>query len=372
MLGSNGFQVMENGETYTVLSPCTNPSTPPRSLITSPQSEDCFQPQENENFPCTSSPNSGSTIISSHESGSCDNNNAKPADEVEFFPLSNQCEKVDKMSDFMSKLSPALLETIQESPQKRRRESPEQNEFDISFKRRRNSSFISFETPGKRKFKDILKTPVNLFNRRKSLAVGSHPVPSATVTSSDDKKSLNETITSFEMMETASLFNQSSESVQTATSSNTPLVNKSEVNCKITQEVDTSKSDKSHFKSPSVLNVFTTPKNRNFFKKGFRKSFMSDTKSNLKHISEHDPNCSVDDMDISICESVRTTPGLFLHPEECTPFSRPRPIPSSCDDAGPDSCGLSTSSVRVLTLTIIHYNFYRKRCLKYPKICGIV
>lgn len=339
VLGSNGFQVMENGETYTVLSPCTNPSTPPRSIITSPQSEDCFQSQENESFPCTSSPHSESSIVPINE---LDDNNAKPAHEVQFFSLLNQCEKVDKMSDFMSKLSPALLETIHESPQKRRRESPD--EFDISFKRRRNSSFISFETPGKRKFKDILKTPVNLFNRRKSLAVGLLPV-SATVTSNEDKKSLNETITSVEM-ETASLFNQSIESVQTATSS-TPVVN-----CKITQEVATSKSDKSHFKSPSVLNVFTTPKNRNFFKKGFRKSFMSDTKSNLKHISEHDPNCSVDDMDISICESVRTTPGFAPPSEECTPFSRP--LPSSCDAAGPDSCGLSTSSIRVLTLTIIH------------------
>lgn len=154
-----------------------------------------------------------------------------------------------------------------ESPQKRRL-SPD-NDLDTSYKRRRNSSIISFDTP-RSKLKDILKTPLDLFSRRKSI--------SSTVTSLNDS-------TSIDLNQSCSSLNF----VSTPIRGNNTMI-----------EVKDDKFDQ--FKSPSL---FVTPKHKSLFKKGFRKSFMHDTKSSLKNIVENDPNCSIDDVDVSVCESVK-------------------------------------------------------------------
>lgn len=211
VLGSTDFQVMENGETLNLLSP-----TPP---------------------------NSYETYL------------APPAEE--------------KIPEIISK-SP-LFEPL-ESPQKRRL-SPDNTDLDTSYKRRRNSSIIGLDTP-RMKFKEILKTPLDLFSRRKSI--------SSTVTCS-----LNDSTAS--TVTNADLFNQSCSSLNFVS---TP------VRAKVKNE---DKFDV--FKSPA--NLFATPKHKSLFKKGFRKSFILDTKNSLKNIVESDPNCSLDDVDVSVCESVR-------------------------------------------------------------------
>lgn len=209
MLGSTVFQVIENWEAFNVLSP-----TPKKSY---------------------------------------DTYLAPPVEE-------KQTENITK--------SPLHSEPV-ESPQKRRL-SPDNSEFDTSYKRRRNSSLIN--TP---RLKEILKTPLDFISRRKSV--------SSTVTSS-----LNDsTVSTMTCMD----FNQSTSSLNFAS---TPV----RANQTLT---DLTKNKFDQFKSPSRL--FATPKNKSF-RKGFKKTLRLD-KSHLKNIVEADPNCSLDDVDISICESVK-------------------------------------------------------------------
>lgn len=340
VLGSNGFQVMENGETYTIISPCTNPHSP--LVSTCPQKQDIFTTPTDTasnmptpSYPCTSSPYSDITDFSVTQQTS----------EAEHSTYSNSNAQKDVLfPQYLTRISPALLETIPESPQKRRRDSPDHSEFELSFKRRRNSSFIGGDTPGKRKFKDILKTPVSFFNRRRSSVAAAATITSdyCKKTQDADTKSLDNDTSSIDTAEIMEhneicsnnlmINNDTFESVQMDVSSTPVQINNN-------QDVH---SDKPEFKLP--INFLTTPKHKSFFKKGFRKSFMSD-KSALKNIPVSDPNCSVDDFDVSVCESVKKG-GLLHHQDFPTSLV---PNPDNADAAGPDSCGLSTCSIRVLT-----------------------
>lgn len=217
VLGSTHFQVMECGETYNLLSP-----SPTKSYDTY------------------------------------------------LAPVEDKPETITK--------SPPRFESV-ESLQKRRL-SPDSSELDTSFKRRRNSSFIGLDTPAKIKFKDILKTPLDIFSRRRSISSS---------VSLLDKSSLNDSTSS--TVTSNDILNQSCSSLQFVS---TPVKSKTSNETK-NQEKFT------NFKSPSL---FATPKHKSLFKKGFRKSFM-EPKSSLKNITEIDPNCSIDDVDVSVCESVR-------------------------------------------------------------------
>lgn len=303
------FQVMENGETYTVLSPRTNP---PDTTAPQQYSPPRVQPQD------PPQPPPPPPVSSVHESN------------IKFAPCTSspttvhQSANNETFAELIYKSSPALLDTIQESPQKRRRDSPDQSDLDVSFKRRRNSSFIASETPCKRKFKDILKTPVNLFSRRRSVAL-------STITSQqqEDESSDTSEIIDTEHNDICSHFNQSYDTPVTAKEPN--LNNKPQ-------------TSNDEFKDP---NVYATPKNKSFFKKGFRKSFMSE-KNSLKNITEYD--CSYDDVDVSMNEYVKTTTPGCTRAQTPSSSSSCAPHALRCDAAGPDNCRLSTSSVRVLTL----------------------
>lgn len=263
VLGSTDFQVMENGETLNLLSPA-----PPKSY------ETYLAPPAEEKF---------TEIINT---------------------------------------SPVRFEPI-ESPQKRRL-SPDSSELDTSFKRCRNSSIISFDTPARIKFKEILKTPLDIFSRRKSI--------SSTVSCSLNDSTVS-TITSIDML------NQSCSSLQFAS---TPVRgNKTVIEVK-----DQGKFD--DFKSPASL--FATPKHKSLFKKGFRKSFILDTKSSLKHIAETDPNCSLDDVDVSVCESIRN--GQVVRQAECS-FTSMASSAMEVEESAHQNFRLSSSStIPVLTLFI--------------------
>lgn len=269
VLGSNDFQVMENGEMYNTLS---SPHPPPfDTFLTQPVGE---KPLETLNH------------------------------------------------------SPPRFEMV-DSPQKRRL-SPDSAEFDTSFKRRRNSSFVGFETPSRNKIKDMLRTPLEIFSRRKSI--------SSTI-SCFDKASLNDSNVS-NITNTNEIFNHSCSSLQFAS---TPIF----ANSTVVEAKD--KFDQ--FKSPSSLNLFTTPKHKSLFKKGFRKSFISDTKNNLKNIAELDPNCSIDDVDVSVCDSSKVSDSV--RKDQCSFSSL---LPSLMDAEGPvrPFSRLSSSSA-IPVLTHFHY-----------------
>lgn len=211
-------------------------------------------------------------ILSPTPKNSYDNTNTYLA------PLEEKQQQMNANENKSTKISPPLINSLEpvESPVKRRL-SPDQSElFDTSFKRRRNSSIISLNTP---KLKDILKTPLDYITRRKSV--------SSTVTSNLNDSTVS-TMTCLDML------NQSTSSLNFAS---TPVrANQTLIELSTKEKFD-------QFKSPSRL--FATPKSKSF-RKGFKKTFkLVDTKSQLKNIVEQDPNCSLDDVDISICESVR-------------------------------------------------------------------
>lgn len=269
MLGSNNFQVMENGDAYNLLSP-----TPPQSFDTY-----LTQPME------------------------------------------------EKHSELMNNNSPPRNFEVAESPQKRRL-SPDNSELDTSYKRRRSSSFIGFETP-KFKFKEILKTPLDLFSRRKSI--------SSTI-SCFDKTSLNESTVGTVINNDP--LNQSCSSLQFVS---TPVLNNTVVELK--------KDKFDDFKSPSSFNLFATPKHKSLFKKGFRKSFIADNKNSLKNIAELDPNCSIDDVDVSICESVVSKGSHGLRQAECS-FTSLAPSASEAEGPATNFKLSSSRAIPVLTLFI--------------------
>lgn len=271
MLGSNTFQVKENGYTYNLLSP-----SPPPSYDT------FLAPTAEEKHP-----------------------------------------------DLILK-SPLFNAEVVESPQKRRL-SPDSAELDASFKRRRNSSFIGFET-SKIKFRDILKTPLDLFSRRKSISS----------MSCFDKTSLNESTIS---AATTTDLNQSCSSLQYVS---TPTLEKNTV-------LNVKKDNFDEFKSPSSISLFQTPKHKSLFKKGFRKSFMSDSKKPLKNIVEQDPNCSIDDVEVSFCEPLHRKTSVRQVDRSFTSISL-APSASEAEGRATNCKQSSCSAVPVLTLFHILIN----------------
>lgn len=231
-------------------------------------------------------------------------------------PVKDGCERINK--SFMG------FDLI--SPQKRSF-SPDDSESNILNKRRKNSSLIHFDTPGKNRFKEIMKTPIDLLLRRKTIR--------------NDKNFLNDSTSSMQ-----SINDTFTQNLTTPTFDNTFVAN----------ELDHG------FKNPSTINLMVTPRCKKKYKRKFKKTFTS-TSSVLKNVNEMDPNCSVDDVDVSIFHSSKNFNGL--HQAESSFCSLISTMETE-ESIRPKSRMSSYNAFPVLT-SLFHY-VYLKLLLKIFKL----